>query len=215
MTTISNLLDGYQRFHKRHFIKDGSLYEILSTQGQSPKTLIIACSDSRVDPSILFDVNPGDLFVVRNVANLVPPYQPAFDSFHGTSAALEFAVCHLGVENIVILGHSQCGGINALMESDLTKQESAKQFSFIQSWVQISLKARNHVELHHANLSKAEKNQCCEKHSIVVSLENLMTFPWIREKVLAGSLSLHGWYFSVDTGKLENYSIETKDFEQI
>lgn len=211
MATVSALIDGYKRFYRKHFLDDESVYKELAT-GQSPKTLIIACSDSRVDPSIVMDANAGDIFVIRNVANLVPPYQPKGDSYHGTSAALEFGVNHLNVENIVILGHSSCAGIHALLHAET--QPKNDEFSFIAGWVNIAKDAKEQA-LQKCTADDSDTQKACEQEGILTSLHNLMTFPWIKEKVAAGTLTLHGWYFSVADGKLHAFDKSTKSFEEI
>ncbi len=208
MTKVSELIKGYQRFYTKHFLGEDKLYERLHAEGQSPKTLVIACSDSRVDPSLLLDANPGDIFVVRNVANLVPPYQPEWGSYHGTSAALEFAVNNLQVEHIIVLGHSGCAGIRALI-----REQDPSQFSFINGWVHIADSARARA-MEKAHDQGACVHTLCEKEAIVTSLENLMTFPWVAEKVKAKKMTLHGWYFSLADGKLS--ALSTKgNFEGI
>ncbi len=172
---------------------------VFNKRGQEPKVLIIACCDSRVDPAILFNCEPGDIFVVRNIANLVPPYK-SDEQHHGTSAALEFGVKSLGVTDIVILGHRDCGGIQALM-SDGRKNKT----DFINSWMNIAASAK--VKALKAAGDKGFESQCRhgEKASLQISLENLNTFPWIQEKVVAGTLSLHAWYFDLKNGVLEGF----------
>lgn len=132
MTEINKLLDRYQQFYDEYFVHSPELYRKLSAEGQAPKTLVIACSDSRVDPSIIFKSEPGELFVIRNVASLVPPFECDFVHCHGTSAAIEYAVRHLGVENIVVLGHSHCGGIKTLVD------DHGHEHNFIDSWLSIA-----------------------------------------------------------------------------
>ena len=211
MAKIEKLLEGYQRFYKKYFSSNDTLYQTLEQKGQSPKTLIVACSDSRVDPSIISDADPGDIFVIRNVANLVPPYEPDDKGLHGVSAALEFAVRVLNVENIVVLGHSKCAGVNTLLHP-----ESIETSDFIGQWVSIGeeAKAKAHEK---TKVSKTENilNQVCEKEVILLSLKNLMTFPWIKDRIDAGTLTLHGWYFPIHNGCLHQYDAETKEFQPI
>ena len=174
--------------------------KILHQEGQSPKVLVIACSDSRVDPSIILGAEPGDLFVIRNVANIVPPYEHDLSSCHGTSAAIEYAVNHLQVEDIVILGHSHCGGIRALVD------DRENDHTFIDNWIYIVEDAK--FEAAHRHLDHEESCAFCEKAAIGISLHNLETFPFVKEKLAAGKLRLHGWYFSIETGALE--TVETR-----
>jgi len=197
MAEIDKLIQGYKDFYKLHFQVDKSLYATLA-DSQNPKTLIISCSDSRADPAIITNADAGDIFAIRNVANLVPPYERDDHSHHGVSAALEFAVRYLEIENIVILGHSKCAGIKALVDSETSKN---KEGEFIDNWVKIAKKAKEK-----AMKSNDDKYHVCEKEGILVSLENLMTFPWIKKRVDAKTLQLHGWYFCVSDGSLSRYN---------
>lgn len=209
MTDIKKFIAGYQRFHENYFSNDHALYQQLK-QGQNPSTLVVACSDSRVDPAILLDCEPGDLFVVRNVANLVPPYETG-GGLHGVSTALEFGVCFLGVQHIIVLGHSGCGGISALMHGLPQKAGS----EFIENWVNIARPARDRVEAELPHGSDEDQCAACELASIQFSLENLLTFPWIRERVQLGELVLHGWYFNLETGELLAYSPLNAKYEPL
>lgn len=200
MAEVKALLEGFKRFHAKHFCGEEKIYEHLAVK-QAPRTLVISCSDSRVDPSILMDAQPGDIFAVRNVANLVPPYQPAAESYHGTSAALEFAVKNLQVKHIVVLGHSGCAGIRALFDRGDTVGED-KDFSFISSWVDIAKDAKERA-IRKCGHGTEDQYTACEKEGIITSLENLKTFPWIKERIDNGTINLHGWYFSLHDGKLQ------------
>lgn len=211
MAEIEKLLQGFQRFRSRYFEQDRTLFDKLARRGQAPKTLLIACSDSRVDPAILTDAEPGDLFVVRNVANLVPPCETG-GSFHGTSAALEFAVCNLEVKNIVVLGHAHCGGIQALMEGYGEQNEGE---GFIAPWMQMAARARDKVLARWPEASKEFQQRACERAGILVSLENLLTFPFVRQRVEDGRLQLFGWYFDIDNGELLQYDPERRHFHDL
>jgi len=157
---------------------------------------------------MLMGAGPGDIFVVRNVANLVPPYRNGAE-MPGIRADIEFAVKSLNVAQIIILGHSGCGGIRALMDGEgLTES----QYEFIGNWVSIARPAREHVLRELGNESPAVQTKACEQLAISLSLENLMSFPWIRKRVEAGELTLHGWYFDIDAGELLGYSAESKSF---
>ncbi|PCI37219.1 MAG: carbonic anhydrase [Thiotrichales bacterium] len=173
---------------------------------QNPDTLVIACCDSRVDPAIITGCNPGDMFVIRNVANLVPPFNLDLQH-HGTSAALEFAVLGLNVKDIIIWGHSNCGGINALM-----REKYSANASFINSWMDIVSQAKQQVLQQHAECSTEEQAHYCERESLLISLQNLMTFPWIQKRVGDGMLKLHAWYFDVGTGIIKRYEQSNKEF---
>ena len=207
MSDIDSFLSGFQRFRERYIEGETSLFSRLR-QGQNPRTLIIACCDSRVDPAMLTGADPGDMFVVRNVANLVPPYRDGAE-MPGIRADIEFAIKGLNVEHIIILGHRSCGGIQALMEGEGIDRH---QFEFIGNWVSIAQRARERVLRELPDASAQEKARACEQHAIELSLENLMTFPWIRDRVNAGGLTLHGWYFDFESGDLLGFSPETKEF---
>ncbi len=207
MKDIAEFIAGFKRFQERYFSEDRDLFERLG-QGQSPKTMIVACADSRVDPALLTGAVPGDVFVVRNVANLVPPYERA-GSFASVPAALEFAVLSLGVEHIIVLGHAQCGGIHALMSGAGTSGE------FIGKWVGIAQRARERVLAELPAKPPALQERVCEQASILVSLENLMAYPWIAQRVAAGTVHLHGWYFDIEEGDLLSYNPARNAFEPV
>jgi carbonic anhydrase len=193
---IEKLAKGYERFRNGYFQNNRARLEQL-VHKQTPEIAMISCCDSRVDPGILFDVEPGDIFVIRNVANLVPPFETKGD-YHGTSAALEFAVTCLKVKQIVILGHANCGGIRALMESD----DSIKPDGFIDSWMQIAAPAKEDV-LARNDLDTPElRTDACEKTAVSYSLRNLMTYPWIRSRVESDDLNLVGCYYDLYNGEL-------------
>ncbi len=194
---LEKLLAGFDRFKDRYYVQQPELYEQLVQEGQSPKSLIIACCDSRVHPAQILDTEPGDVFVVRNVANLVPAYV-ADGKTHGTSAALEFAVIHLKVEHIVILGHGQCGGIKHLMKDEQVEGDS----SFIEPWMQVVAPAKNRILATYADKSFEEQCKLCEQEAVSLSMANLMTFPFVKEAVLEQRLSIHGWHFDIESGEL-------------
>lgn len=206
METIARLLEGYQGFYRRYFASDDATYRELK-DGQNPQVMVIACSDSRIDPAIVTQAEPGDIFVVRNVANLVPPYQPKPDSLHGVSAALEFGVCQLGVRHVVVMGHSGCAGIRALREGIAPPRE--ERFSFIAPWVKVAEAAREQAA---KQADPAAQQTCCEQEAIKLSLENLKTFPWIQSRMEAGTLALHGWYFRVEDGALQVLDAKTGSY---
>ena len=198
---IETLIQGYEKFRSQNYHHENSAFIDLVRLGQRPKILIIACSDSRVDPAIVMDCQPGDLFVIRNVANLVPPYEDD-QSYHGTSAALEFGVTGLGIHHIILFGHTQCGGIQSLLEHP--PQKNGKK-SFINKWMELAAPAHEAVLNHHANLSLEEKTTLCGKYSLINSLKNLQTFPCIAEGVEKKTLFLHAWNFDLSQGILEEY----------
>jgi carbonic anhydrase len=203
-------VQGYKDFYKNYFQSDSSVYDELVRRGQSPETLVIACSDSRADPALITGSQPGDLFVVRNVAAIVPPYRHD-TTHHGTSAAIEFAVKSLKVKHIVVMGHSMCGGIMALANREMAQQE----YEFIGPWMDIATPARDAVEAELGDASDPIKQRALEQAVILVSLNNLMTFPWIAAKVRAGELQIHGWYFDLKSGQIFRYKEKTQSFEKL
>ena len=209
MSEIAKFIFGFKLFQKNYFCDDSSVFDTLKEE-QKPRALLIGCSDSRVDPATLTGCAPGELFVVRNVANLVPPCETD-GGHHGVSAAVEFAVCSLEVEHIIVLGHCNCGGIKTL----LRKRGQATASVFLDPWVEIAAKARDQVLSELAGREPQVQERACEQASILISLENLLTFPWVRERVEAGLLYLHGWYFDFETGELFSYLPETKAFEPL
>ena len=211
MTSPTDLIAGFHRFREQHFADDDALYRQLVLDGQTPKILVVACCDARVDPSLVLDCAPGDLFVIRNVANLVPPSEGRSDGRHGTSAALDYGVRTLGVEHIIVLGHAHCGGIRALMSG----QQTADADSFINNWMRLAEQARASMERELADATSEERERACEQRAILASLDNLMTFSWIRERVEQGSLALHGWYFDMENGLLLGYDATTRRFETL
>ncbi len=195
---MQRLIDGFRRFRDSYFADNRALFSALAQGGQQPKVLLIGCCDSRVDPSLIFGAQPGELFVLRNVANLIPPYSPDH-GHHGTSAAVEFAVRNLEVEHIVVLGHSRCGGVRALMED-----QGAEGSDFIRGWMAIARTARDRslALTLSAGLPADAAQRICEQETVALSLANLMTFPWIRERVQDGRLMLYGWWFDLEHGEL-------------
>jgi carbonic anhydrase len=206
MADFSHLLDGYRRFRTTGYPLQRARYEALR-DGQAPKTMIIACSDSRVDPALIFDVEPGQVFVVRNVANLVPPYETG-GGRHGVSAALEFAVTQLEVEDIVVMGHGGCGGVAASLAHRFEDAGVGEGF-FIRHWIDLLDEARDKIEA----ADVANPQRALEQAAVRVSLANLRTFPCIPEREQAGRLRLHGAYFAIADGILHVLDPATDCFE--
>ncbi|MEN9873145.1 MAG: hypothetical protein RL186_42 [Pseudomonadota bacterium] len=193
---MDDLLSGYQRFRANRWVEQRQLFEQLA-EGQTPRTLIIACSDSRVDPAQIFDAAPGQLFVVRNVAALVPPCEQG-EGLHGTSAAIEFAVEGLGVTTILVMGHARCGGVAAAIQRGRwgTKASAgAASMSFVNAWIDLLAPV---VE----QLAGADQT-ATERGAVELSLQNLMSFPFVAAKVEAGTLRLEGARFDIATGQLD------------
>jgi len=193
---FKKILNGYQIFRKKYAHGDQSVMQYLSHYGQQPQTMIVACCDSRVDPALILQCDPGDLFVVRNVANIIPPYE-IDEAHHGTSAALEFGICFLEVKNLILLGHSQCGGIQALLNKNANKND------FITNWVSIIQNTESplHNEDDYAKLALKQ------------SYQNCLTFPWIKTKVEQEELAIHLWFFDIKTGQIYTYSKTHNDYQ--
>jgi carbonic anhydrase len=204
-----HLLDGYRTFTSQRLPTEQSRYRELSERGQSPAVMVIGCCDSRVSPEVIFDAGPGELFVVRNVANLVPVYQPDGGA-HGVSAALEYAVNVLKVKHVVVLGHAQCGGIRAFID----KIEPLSEGDFIGRWMQMFIKPGEKVEQRDRE-TMADFTVRIEKAAVFRSLENLMTFPFVRTLVERGDLQLHGAYFGVAEGSLFVLDQAAKEFHSV
>jgi len=192
------ILHGYQDFRKKYAEGSTSLMQELSDYGQKPEIMVVACSDSRVDPAILLQCDPGVLFTARNVANLIPPFE-SDGHYHGTSAALEYGICYLGVKHLIILGHSQCGGIQAKLE-----KEALHQDDFISHWTDIITIQDPKQGVDH-----------CAKDSLLTSYQNCMSFPWIKERVAQQQLIVHLWFFNIRQGIIEVYDQQLKNFIEL
>ncbi len=203
------LLDGYASFIAGRFGQERERYERLARAGQDPAIMVIGCCDSRAAPETIFDAPPGELFVLRNVANLVPPYEPDGE-YHGTSAALEFAVEGLGVRHIVLLGHGRCGGIQAALAA---KNAAVPAGAFIGKWMGLLAPAAESVA-GASLLTDAERQTALERISIRYSLANLRTFPFVAESEARGELALHGAWFDIGLGELWVMDPETGNFER-
>lgn len=197
-STFEKIRQGYHSFRRKYASGDNSVMQFLSNYGQQPQIMVVSCCDSRVDPALILQCDPGDLFVVRNVANIIPPYE-IDEAHHGTSAALEFGICFLKVKHLILLGHSQCGGIQMLLNN------GAEQNDFITNWV--SLIKNDKVPVHdHDEYARLALNQ---------SLQNCLTFPWIKEKVLKKELIIHLWFFDVKKGEIYTYFQDEARFRSL
>ena len=204
MAAITDLIEGYRRFRDSGWARERERWSQLA-EGQSPRVMVIACSDSRVDPTQIFDSGPGQMFVVRNVAALVPPYETT-GGHHGVSAALEFAVTQLLVEEVVVMGHGFCGGCAAALTGQFDDAAHGEGH-FIADWIELLREARDKVRAEHG-----EDFRAMELEGVRVSLANLRTFPWVREREADGQLKLHGAYFAISDGVLHLLDETTGEF---
>ena len=206
-TFPSHLLEGYRNFMSGRYASESDRYRQLAEKGQTPKTMVIACCDSRAAPETIFDCGPGELFVVRNVANLVPPYAPDGQN-HGTSAALEFAVQALKIREIVVMGHGRCGGVHAALSTDSNPLSPG---DFIGKWMSMLRPAAEEVT-QYKSMTPAERQRALERISVRNSLENLLTFPCVRILHERQKISLSGVWFDISTGELWVMDSKTGDF---
>jgi carbonic anhydrase len=209
MALPQQLIDGYRAFLIGRLRHEQDRYRDLGETGQSPQIMVIGCCDSRVSPEVIFDARPGELFVVRNVANIVPPYAPD-QRAHGVSAALEFGIGALKIKHIVVLGHAQCGGVKAFVED----AEPLSPGDFIGNWMKLMAPAADKVGPRGA-LSPADYLARLEQANILNSIENLMTFPRLRKLIERGQVAVHGAYFGVATGQLSVRDPATGNFMQV
>lgn len=187
--SLQKFIKGYRLFREKYTQGEASVMQQLAEHGQFPQAMIVSCCDSRVDPALILQSHPGDLFVVRNIANIVPPYHPD-GQHHGTSAALEFGICYLNVKHLIILGHSQCAGIQRLLANDNQKND------FIDHWV-ASIPT---------NLIKETDANLFAQEAILHSYQNCLTFPWIKQRVQQHKLLIHSWFFDIKNGEISAYS---------
>ncbi|MBT5240584.1 MAG: carbonic anhydrase [Rhodospirillaceae bacterium] len=206
---VENLRSGHKRYRDTRLPEYQPLFKKLADRGQDPKALVIACSDSRVDPTLMFDQDPGDLFIVRNVANVVPPYEPK-PGYHGTSAALEFAIKGLEVTDIIVMGHAQCGGVNALIEMADGEPPVGE---FIGPWMSIAMPAVQDAGEAGDGHIDPDRTIKTELAVVRLSIQNLQTFPWVTSRVADGSLNIHGFYFDIRNGFVHWLNPEKDRFE--
>lgn len=209
MTFPDRLLEGYTAFLGGRLREEQSRYQELAESGQAPQIMVVGCCDSRVSPEVIFDARPGELFVVRNVANIIPPYEPDGHA-HGVSAALEFGIAALKIKHIVVLGHAQCGGVRAFAED----AEPLSPGDFIGNWMKLMAPAMEKAGPRGA-LSPADYLQKLEQANIVNSIENLMTFPRLAKMIERGTVMVHGAYFGVATGALSVRDRDSGEFRPI
>ena len=210
MPEFQSLLSGYRRFRAGAYVEQRQRYDALANKGQKPRIMVIACSDSRVDPASIFDTGPGELFVVRNVANLVPPYETD-RGYHGASAAIEFAVTQIEVSKLIVLGHEMCGGITASLTGKFDGA-SLGEGGFISHWMEMIEPARAEAVAAAAAHPDVDAQEVLELAAIRLSLKHLESFPFVAARVAAGTLTLHGAHFGIATGTLRILDPETGRF---
>ncbi|WP_424134568.1 carbonic anhydrase [Roseomonas chloroacetimidivorans] len=210
MNLPPRLIEGYRGFRHTRFRRERDHYAALAQSGQRPTTLMIACVDSRVAPEVVFDADPGEMLVVRNVANLVPPYQPDAN-YHGTSAAIEFAIRQLKVQHVVVCGHASCGGINAFRQNHLNDVD-IRDGDFVARWMEIAAPA---TRLTCEGVDPLQDQTAMERAAIRQSLLNLRTFPWLAAREKSGDLTLHGLWFDVGDGTLCVLDEASGEFSQL
>jgi carbonic anhydrase len=206
---INKLIQGNKKFRNVTFSKHKDDFDSLVKYGQKPKILFIGCSDSRVVPDLIVDSKPGDMFILRNIGNLVPPHKDDYD-FHGSSAAIEYAVSSLQVKDIIICGHSYCGACEALYDNNI---KNNADLTHVIKWLELGQKAKEYAIL------ALENKQCTdhllrvtEKASIKFQLENLLTYPAVVRRIKDGSLTIHGWYYKIEDGTIEAYCPKDDSF---
>ncbi|HLP69860.1 MAG TPA: carbonic anhydrase [Rhizobium sp.] len=205
-----SLVAGYRNFMTGRYVGERERYRVLADNGQKPQTLVIACCDSRAAPETIFDAGPGELFVVRNVANMVPPYEPD-GQYHATSAALEFAVQALKVRDIIVMGHGRCGGIRAALDPNA---EPLSPGDFIGKWMGLLKPAAEQIQTNSV-MTAGERQTALERISIRNSIANLKSFPCVKILEERGKLSIHGAWFDIGNGELWIMNRETRDFERL
>lgn len=209
MNPIKNLIRGNKLFRKYHYPDFKQELEELVKDGQKPSTLFISCCDSRITPDFMVGSKPGDLFVLRNIGNFVPPFSSTGD-FHGTASAIEYAVSVLNISNIIVCGHSHCGACQSLYK-DIPNNED---FINIRKWLKLGEKAKK-ISLEKTYSSKEEMYKATEKNSIICQLENLLTYPYIEKRIYEHKIKIHGWYYNLEDGSIEYYDKDMSCFKDI
>lgn len=211
MSDLGGLIGGFQSFQREYVSDTSGRYRALAEYGPHSKILMIACCDSRADPAIITNASVGDLMVIRNIANLVPRYDPE-GPFQETQAALDFAVCYLNIEHIIVMGHSRCGGIRSLLTRLLDDTEPRHS---LEKWTSVAEPAAREVLQSMPEEGLDEQACACSRKALIASLANLDSYPWVAERSASGRLQVHGWYFNLADGALQCYDPETGFFENL
>jgi carbonic anhydrase len=210
MSDIGKLISGFKVFKATTFHKQKDIIEHLLAQGQKPSTMVISCADIRLAPAEIFAANPGELYVVNNVGGIVPKYETS--GIHGILAAIEYAVTHIEVENIIVLGHAKCDGIKMMMSDKFAATSNGLSES-MKTWLSVAGEARDAVKSQMSDKSEEEQQASCEHESIIISLRNLMTYPYVSKRMAQNKLNIFGWHFNVETGDIMAFNPDTKFFE--
>lgn len=212
MSNIGKLIGGFRIYKATIYPKQKDVISHLLVQEQKPSTMVISCSDLRIAPADLFASNPGELYVLSNIGGLVPKYDEE-SGVHGIMAAIEYAVTYLQVENIIILGHAKCDGIKMMMSDKFSKEKGLS--APMKTWLSIASEAREAVLSQVPNKSEEEKQALCEKESIVLSLYNLMEYPYIAKRMEEKKLMIYGWQFNIETGEIMAFDTNTGFFDPV
>lgn len=215
MDSYQDLIEGYKVFRHKYLQQDFNDYRSWAATTQKPKVMIIGCSDSRVNPAILTHAGLGDIFATNNVANIVPPYEAGQHSHLSIGAAVQFAVTNLEVEHIIVMAHSGCGGVRALMSRSGDDGDERPEDDYIQGWVNVIKEARDAVKSTMGDRDFEEQCQICEMEGALVSLANLTGYPYVRRALEKGNLDLHAWYFHIETGELLSYNHEKGQYRRL
>jgi carbonic anhydrase len=209
-TPVDNLISGYRRFRRSRYLAYRRLYQRLAEKGQQPRVFMLACSDSRVSPTTVFSADPGQIFVARNIASIVPPYDPDAKP-RSVGAALEYAVKVLKVNDIVVLGHARCGGVQAL----LTNGKGLPPNDYLKPWVEVAAPARDLCPANMDHMDEHERGLCGEQAVIQLSIKNMHGYPWVKEQLDKETLRLHGFHFDIFNGRLSQLNNQEGKFAQV
>lgn len=210
MHKLKELMQGHQEFQNLHFKQFKFQFDELVEKGQSPEVLFIGCSDSRVVPNLITGSKPGDLFIIRNVGNFVPPFKDDND-FHGTAAGIEYAVSVLGIKHIIVCGHSYCGACESLYH----EIENKKELVHVRKWLELGQVSKTFVEENFKSAKLSEKVRLTEQVSVVFQLENLLTYPAVAKGVEEGTVTIHGWYYDLQTGVIKQFDTNSFEFKDL
>ncbi|MBM3579262.1 MAG: carbonic anhydrase [Alphaproteobacteria bacterium] len=211
MSDISKLISGFRIFKATTFSKQKDIIHHLLEQGQKPSTLVISCADIRLSPAEIFAANPGDLYVINNIGGFIPKYGTS--GIAGILSALEYAVTDLEVQNIIVLGHAKCDGIKMMMSEKFVSERGMSEA--MKTWLSVASEARNMVKKQLADKTPDEQQSACEHESIIITLRNLLTYPYINKRIDQNKLGIFGWHFDVENGEIMAFNPDTRFFEPI